>query len=153
VSAAVGFAAVFACLIAVAGCSGGSAEVERVALEFVDAMKSQDPSRIEQLIDWELYYSKGNKELPEEKQVTTPEEMEEQKALLLRVLANDRLLAMRYLTADHTVWSISVDGSEARAEVHQVDRATQEKRVIELLMARSDGWKIYRFSTKDIGVE
>jgi hypothetical protein len=79
--------------------------------------------------------------------------VETQKALLLRVLANDRGLALRYRTAEHTVQNVSVDGNEARAEVLQTDRATQQQKIIELLMVKSDGWKIYRFSTEEIGAE
>jgi hypothetical protein len=132
------------------GCAGGAAEVEEVTAAFVEAVKNRDSARIEGLMDWERYYTHGRESGGTEGEVK-PEDVEAQKALLLTVLAKDSGLALRYRTAEHTVKNISIDGDEASSEVLQVDRASGETRLIKFLLAKSDGWKIYRFSTEEIG--
>lgn len=137
-----------ACILTAAGCAGGKDEIREVAVGFVEAIKSQDPASFEELMDWERYYAQGNKE-GEDVETMSSEDVENQKSILLSVLARDRVLSLRYRTAENTVRNISIDGKEARAEIYQVDRATGETRIIELLLTKSDGWKIYRFSTEE----
>jgi hypothetical protein len=139
-----------ACLIGVAGCAGGKAEVEEVVLAFVEGIKNQDSARLETIVNWERYYSYRNDEASTEIKVS-PEDVETQKTLLLRVFAGDRGLTIRYRTAENTIKNVSVDGNEASAEVLQIDRASGEKRLITFLLAKSGVWKIYHFSTEELG--
>jgi len=141
-----------ACLIGAAGCTGGNAEIEPVILAFVEGIKNQDTQGLETAFDWERYYAyttDGTMNLDE----VDPEGVEEQKALLLRVMVTDRGLTIRYRTAEHTIRNISVDENEARAEVLQVDRTSKERRLIKFLLFKSDVWKIYRFSTEELDAD
>jgi hypothetical protein len=165
------------CMAACLACSSDKREVRHVALQFVEGIKNGDAETLDGIMDWERWYSvytAGNRPGPaadesgDKKKHTKEgmrrskegsgedegmsEDFKEQKDLLLSVLSSDRILALRYLTAEHAIKRISINGLEARVEISQEDRTTGEKRLLTLQLHKDPeaGWRIYKFLSEDL---
>jgi hypothetical protein len=164
-------------IIAAPGCSRDKRQVENVALQFVEGMKNGDADTFEKIMDWDRWYSvqssgtaagtakqgsSDDRQRPDSQNRKSvkglaqggreSEDFKKQKDMLLAVLSSDRVLKLRYLTADHDIKRVTVDGPEAVAQVNQKDRATGERRLITLWLHKDpDGvWKIYKFLSEDL---
>lgn len=163
------------CLLTGLGCSSDKRNVEDVALQWVEGIKTGNPETFERIIDWQRWYSTYSKpgrtgtgspgepgqenEKPRRRIAARPgqteempEDLEYQKGLLVSVLSTDKVLATQYLTAINEITRVSVKKSEAVAEISQEDRTTGRGRRIILQMHKDPdaGWRIYKFTQEEL---
>ena len=153
------------CLITALGCSSDKRQVEDIAMQWVDGIKSGNVETLERIIDWELWYSVHSKgAAPGEGSARTGSpstsgqsderqaDLEYQKSLLLGVLSTDRVIALQYLTAVNKIKTISIKGDQAIAEISQEDRTSGERRRVILQMHKDPevGWRVYKFRKEDL---
>jgi len=130
-----------------AACAGDRKKVQETAVAFVHSIETRDTTMLNEIMDWERFYSydgKGRRR--------TGLDADKEKTLLLAMISRDEGLSMQYLTCDNYIRKVSVRGREAEVEILQSDRATGTRRKLKLLLEKlRDGtWKIYRFETKKL---